>query len=108
VGAVWVIFRGDLSLFLAMAWNRGDLIFLGGCLAMGLYTPLIRLLHRGESMLVMTFWILITGCIWLLLGLRAVVERRARNMHQKKVTRQALIKADRQKSDQEKSRPQRR
>lgn len=67
VGAVWVIFRGDLSLFLAMAWNRGDLIFLGGCLAMGLYTPLIRLLHRGESMLVMTFWILITGCIWLLL-----------------------------------------
>ncbi len=66
-GAVWVIFRGDLSLFLAMAWNRGDLIFLGGCLAMGLYTPLIRLLHRGESMLVMTFWILVTGSIWLFL-----------------------------------------
>ncbi len=67
VGAVWVIFRGDLSLLLAMAWNRGDLIFLGGCLAMGFYTPLIRLLHRGESMLVMTFWILVTGSLWLLL-----------------------------------------
>lgn len=67
VGAVWVIFRGDLTLFLAMAWNWGDLIFLGGCLAMGLYTPLVRLLHRGESMMVMTFWILVTGSIWLLL-----------------------------------------
>jgi drug/metabolite transporter (DMT)-like permease len=67
VGAVWVIFRGDLSLFLAMAWNKGDLIFLAGCFAMGLYTPLVRLLHRGEPMTVMTFWILVTGCGWLLL-----------------------------------------
>ena len=68
VGAVWVIFRGDLGLLLAMAWNRGDLIFFAGCLAMGLYTPLVRLLHRGESMIVLTFWILITGSIWLLLA----------------------------------------
>ncbi len=67
VGAVWVIFRGDMGLLLAMAWNRGDLIFLAGCLAMGLYTPLVRMLHRGESMIVMTFWILVTGSIWLLL-----------------------------------------
>jgi drug/metabolite transporter (DMT)-like permease len=67
VGAVWVIFRGDISLFLAMAWNRGDIIFFAGCLAMGLYTPLVRLLHRGESMIVMTFWILVTGSLWLVL-----------------------------------------
>lgn len=68
VGAIWVIFRGDLSLLLAMAWNRGDVIFFCGCLAMGLYTPLVRLLHRGESMVVMTFWILVTGSLWLLLA----------------------------------------
>ena len=67
VGAVWVIFRGDMSLLSAMAWNKGDLIFLAGCFAMGLYTPLVRLLHRGEPMAVMTFWILVTGCGWLLL-----------------------------------------
>ena len=67
VGALWVIFRGDLDLLLAMAWNRGDLIFLGGCLFMGLYTPLVKLFHRGESMLEMTFWVLITGSGWLLL-----------------------------------------
>ena len=67
VGAVWVIFRGDLSLLPTMAWNKGDLIFLAGCFAMGFYTPLIRLLHRGEPMVVMTFWILVTGSGWLLL-----------------------------------------
>ncbi|MDR3628883.1 MAG: DMT family transporter [Desulfocapsaceae bacterium] len=68
VGAVWVIFRGDPSLLLAMAWNKGDLIFLAGCFSMALYTPLVRLLHRGEPMLVMTFWIVFTGSCWLLLA----------------------------------------
>jgi drug/metabolite transporter (DMT)-like permease len=67
VGAVWVLFRGDPGQLLAMNWNQGDLIFLGGCLVMALYTPLIRLLHRGESMAVMTFWIMVTACGWLLL-----------------------------------------
>jgi drug/metabolite transporter (DMT)-like permease len=66
-GAIWVIFRGDLSLLLAMEWNKGDLIFLAGCFCMGFYTPLIKLLHRGESMLVMTFWVLVTGSGWLIL-----------------------------------------
>ena len=66
VGAIWVIFRGDVHLLLSLSWNRGDLIFLAGCLAMGLYTPLVKLLHRGEPMEVMTFWILVTGSLWLL------------------------------------------
>ena len=65
-GALWVIFRGDLDLLLSLSWNRGDSIFFFGCLAMGLYTPLVRILHRGEPMEVMTFWVLVTGCIWLI------------------------------------------
>jgi len=65
VGAVWVIFRGDLSLLVSMEWNQGDVIFLAGCFAMGLYTPLVRLLHRGEPMVVMTFWILVSGSLLL-------------------------------------------
>jgi drug/metabolite transporter (DMT)-like permease len=65
IGVIWVIFRGDLGRFFSLEWNRGDAIFLGGCLAMGLYTPLIKLLHRGESMVVLTFWILVTGACWL-------------------------------------------
>ncbi|MBT8346455.1 MAG: EamA family transporter [Desulfofustis sp.] len=68
IGAVWVIFEGDLQRLRELAWNRGDLIFFGGCLAMALYTPLVRLLHRHEPMEVMTFWVLVTGCFWLLPG----------------------------------------
>jgi drug/metabolite transporter (DMT)-like permease len=66
LGTFWVISRGDMTQILGMQWNQGDLIFLGGCFAMGLYTPLVKLLHRGESMAVMTFWVLITGSLWLL------------------------------------------
>jgi len=66
VGAIWVIFRGDLQELLSLSWNRGDSIFFVGCLAMGLYTPLVKLLHRGEPMEVMTFWVLVTGIVWLL------------------------------------------
>lgn len=67
LGAVWVISQGDPTRILHLSWNRGDAIFLAGCLAMGLYTPLVHLLHRGEPMLRMTFWVLVTGCCWLLL-----------------------------------------
>ncbi len=66
-GTLWIVFKGDWALFTGLAWNRGDLIFLGGCLCMGLYTPLIRLFHRKEPMAVMAFWIMVTGTFWLLL-----------------------------------------
>ncbi len=65
VGAMWIIFRGDIALFLAFDWNRGDLVFGIGCLFLGLYTPLVRLFHRGEPMLQMAFWIMVTGTFWL-------------------------------------------
>ncbi len=67
IGVIWVIFKGDLQLLLAMQWNQGDLIFLGGCFAVALYTPLVKLLHKDESMEVMTFWVLVTGSMWLFL-----------------------------------------
>jgi drug/metabolite transporter (DMT)-like permease len=67
IGVIWVVFRGDLLQLLSLEWNKGDLIFLGGCFTMGLYTPLVKLLHRGESMAIMTFWVLVTGSLWLLL-----------------------------------------
>lgn len=65
-GALWVIFRGDLDRLLAMEVNHGDLLFLGGCFMMAAYTPLVSKLHRREPMLVMTFWVLVTGTVWLL------------------------------------------
>lgn len=66
-GALWVIFEGDLQRLLGLELIPGDLLFFGGCLLMALYMPLVKLLHRGEPMAVMTFWILATGSLWLLL-----------------------------------------
>ena len=65
-GALWIIFDGDLELFRNLVWNKGDLIFLAGCLVMGLYTPLVQKLHRGEPMVQMAFWITLSGTFWLL------------------------------------------
>ena len=67
VGALWVIFRGDLNRFLGLEVNYGDLLFLGGCFMMAAYTPLVKWIHREESMVIMTFWVLATGLVWLLL-----------------------------------------
>lgn len=65
VGALWVIFRGDPAAALQLDFNRGDLIFLAATAAMGFYGPLVRRLHRGEPMAIMTFWTLVTGAVWL-------------------------------------------
>jgi drug/metabolite transporter (DMT)-like permease len=67
VGALWVIFRGDMGALLAMDLGQGDAIFLAACIAMGCYTPLLKLLHRGEPMARVTFWTLVTGAGWLFL-----------------------------------------
>lgn len=67
LGALWIIFRGDPDRFVALDLNRGDILFFGGCLLMALYTPLVKLVYRQEPMSVMTFWIMATGCGWLLL-----------------------------------------
>ena len=75
-GALWVIFRGDPERLLALDVNYGDLLFLAGCFMMAAYTPLVKRMHRQESMVIMTFWVLVTGSVWLLLlafsGLGAV------------------------------------
>jgi len=76
VGALWVIFRGDISRLMGLEVNYGDILFLAGCFMMAAYTPLVKRLHQQESMVVMTFWVLATGMFWLLLlsfsGLTAV------------------------------------
>ncbi len=67
IGALWVIFRGDLNRLLGLDVNHGDLLFLAGCFIMAAYTPLVKRMHQQESMVVMTFWVLATGTVWLLL-----------------------------------------
>jgi drug/metabolite transporter (DMT)-like permease len=67
MGAVWVIFRGDPSALISLNLGRGDVIFLAATFSMGCYSPLIKYLHRGEPMAIMTFWTMVTGALWLLL-----------------------------------------
>lgn len=54
-GAVWVIFRADIEAILGLELGWGEQIFLIGCASHALYTPMGRLLHRGEPLAVYTF-----------------------------------------------------
>jgi len=67
VGALWIVFRGDLDALINLELNYGDLIFLTGCLFMGIYNPLIKRFYRSEPMEVMTFWVILIGALWLLI-----------------------------------------
>lgn len=67
VGAVWIVFRGDLEALLALRLGAGDALFFAGTVALAAYGALIKRLHRGEPMARMTFWTLATGSVWLAL-----------------------------------------
>ena len=62
-GAVWIVFDGSLDRLLALEIGRGEVIFLLGCLAFGAYSPLVKWLHRGESVQDMAFWTIAVGAV---------------------------------------------
>ncbi len=68
LGAMWVVLRGDPSRILSLDFVVGDAYFLAGTALLGLYSTLVKRLHRCEPMEVMTFWTLVTGTGWLLLS----------------------------------------
>jgi drug/metabolite transporter (DMT)-like permease len=61
LGAIWVIFRADMSALLAFDIGAGEAIYYGGCVAHAIYTPLVRKLNRGEPPVVFTFGTLLGG-----------------------------------------------
>lgn len=65
LGALWVIFRADLSALFAFEVGRGEAIYFLGCVCHALYTPMVRKLNRGESALVFTFGVLLAGALML-------------------------------------------
>jgi drug/metabolite transporter (DMT)-like permease len=67
IGALWVIFRADLSAFLAFGIGRGEIIYFFGCIAHAIYAPLVPKLNRGERPVVFTFGTLLAGAILLLI-----------------------------------------
>ena len=66
VGALWVVFRGDWERFVRLDLNSGDLIVFAGCVVMGFYSPLVKRFHRGEPVIVMTFWVVAINALWCL------------------------------------------
>ncbi|AUQ55808.1 DMT family transporter [Phaeobacter inhibens] len=66
MGAIWVIFRGDPAAIWAFEIGRGEMIYFWGCVAHAAYTPMVRLLNRGEPAVVFTFGMLVAGAMILL------------------------------------------
>ena len=64
-GALWVIFRADLGLFLAFDVGRGEMIFFIGTISHALFTPMLKVMNRGEASFVYTFWFQAAGCLLL-------------------------------------------
>ncbi len=70
VGAIWVIFDGQLSALLRFQVGRGEAVYFVGCVAHAIYSPMARKLNRGEPTVVYTFGMILAGfAILLLLGL---------------------------------------
>lgn len=63
LGALWVIFRGNLGAAMAFDIGRGEVIYFWGCVAHAVYTPMVRRLNRGEPAVVFTFGMLLAGCL---------------------------------------------
>lgn len=54
-GALWVIFRADWQAFTAFEVGRGEIVYFWGCVVHAFYTPMVRLLNRGERPIVFSF-----------------------------------------------------
>ena len=65
LGAIWIVFRGDVNALVNLSLNYGDIVFFIGCLALGLYNVLIKRLYQNEPMELLTFWVLFWGSVWL-------------------------------------------
>ena len=65
-GALWVIFRADLSALLAFAVGRGEVIFFFACVSHAIYIPVVRMVNRGEAVLPFTCGVLTLAFVVLL------------------------------------------
>lgn len=66
VGAIWVIFRGDVKALLAFDVGTGEMIYFVGVVAHAAYAPLLRLFNRGEPAIFVGFWAVTATGLWLL------------------------------------------
>lgn len=62
-GALWVIFRADLSALLGFHIGRGEAVYFWGCVAHAAGAPLVRLFNRGEPPAVLSLGVMISGLV---------------------------------------------
>ena len=67
IGAIWVIFRGDFNALIGFDVGKGEMIFFIGCMFHAAYSPLVKRLNRGESVMMFTFWTLVGSAFWITL-----------------------------------------
>jgi len=63
IGAIWVIFKGNISNLIAFNIGQGELLFFIGCACQSLYIPLVQKFNDGESIFISTLWTLISASI---------------------------------------------
>jgi drug/metabolite transporter (DMT)-like permease len=61
LGAIWVIFRADITAIMRFEVGQGEMVYFWGCVAHAVYTPLVRKLNRGETAVVFSFGVLLAG-----------------------------------------------
>ena len=67
MGAIWVIFEGNIENLLAFRIGYGELLFFWGCVGHALYAILIPVLNKGESAAVQSLGTLSAGFLLLIL-----------------------------------------
>jgi drug/metabolite transporter (DMT)-like permease len=65
LGAIWVIFRGDLNAILSFDVGQGELLYAAGCACYALYAVLSRKLGRGDNAMALSFWTLLAATLWI-------------------------------------------
>lgn len=56
IGAIWVIFRGDIQALLSFDVGKGEMIYFVGVTAHAVYVPLLRKFNEKEPALIFMFW----------------------------------------------------
>ena len=69
IGCCWVIFADQLAALSSISLNKGDFIFIAAIFSMCLYVFSMKLLYRGDAMIVIVLCNLIGGAFWMLLAL---------------------------------------
>ena len=62
-GALWVIFNGDLAALVNLDVGKGEALFFIGCVGHAAYTPLVRLLNRGETPMLSSMGTMLGGFV---------------------------------------------